>query len=61
LVQRVTQLMSTLTVSAGNARSSGQVQDFSVAPPRVMENVHCDSGVCGVGPADRTGNPSVTC
>src|SRR5690348_13012525 len=25
-----------------------------------MENVHRSSGVCGVGPADSTGNPSVT-
>ena len=48
------------TFSAGSARNSSQVQVFSVSPPCVMENVQSPSGVCGVGPADKTGNPSVT-
>src|ERR1700722_11936875 len=57
---RVTQWMSTVTVSAGSSWNSCQLQDFSVAPPWRTEKVHSASGVCGVGPADSTGNPSVT-
>src|SRR6516164_1962264 len=59
LDQRVTQWMSAVMVSAGSARNSCQVQDLLIWPPWVMENVHASSGVCGVGPADNTGNPSV--
>jgi hypothetical protein len=59
LDQRVTQWMSAVTVSSGNAWNSGQVQDLSVSPPCRMENVHSGNGVCGVGPADSTGKPWV--
>jgi hypothetical protein len=51
--------MSTVTVSAGSAWNSAQVQDFSVSPPRRIANVQSGSGVCGVGPADSTGKSRV--
>src|SRR6516225_8315504 len=60
LDQRVTQWTSTVTVSAGSAWNSCQVQDLSVSPPCRIENVHSGSGVCGVGPADSTGKSWVT-
>jgi hypothetical protein len=53
--------MSTLMVSAGSARSSAQVHELAVTPPRVMENVQSASGVRGVGPAANTGKSLVTC
>src|SRR5690349_10718106 len=59
LDQRVTQWMSLVSVSVGRARNSSQVQLFVSRPP-VMENDQPDSGVCGVGPADRTGKSRVT-
>ncbi len=60
LDQRVTQWMSAVMASAGSARNSCQGQDFFAWPSWVIENVHFSSGVCGVGPADSTGNPPVT-
>jgi hypothetical protein len=59
LVHFVTQWMSRVTSSSGTARNSRHVQDFLVSPPCVIENVQSSSGVCGVGPADSTGKPSV--
>ncbi len=59
LDQRVTQWMSVVMSSVGSARNSSQVQLFGSLPPWI-ENVQFDSGVCGVGPADRTGKSSVT-
>src|SRR5260370_4104564 len=51
--------MSTVTVSAGSAWNSGQVQLTGDSAPSI-ENVQCASGVGGVGPADRTGKACVT-
>src|SRR5689334_9883237 len=51
--------MSLVSVSVGRARNSSHVQLFGSRPPE-MENDHLDSGVCGVGPADRTGKSRVT-
>src|SRR5215510_9576481 len=51
--------MSVVSVSAGRARNCSHVQLFGSRPPSI-ENVHLDSGVCGVGPADSTGKSAVT-
>src|SRR4029453_16631745 len=56
----VTQWMSTVTVSDGNARNSSQVQDTGASTAPRIGNVPSSSGVCGVGPAERTGKSSVT-
>src|SRR5581483_12429883 len=58
LDQRVTQWMSVVSFSDGRARNSSQVQLFGWRPPST-ENVHRDSAVLGVGPADRTGKSRV--
>src|SRR5215471_5964754 len=50
--------MSVVTVSAGSARNSSQVHCAGVAPPSTRKS-HSSSGVCGVGPAERTGKSSV--
>jgi hypothetical protein len=60
LDRRVTQWMSAVTVSAGSAWKSAQVQDLSVPLPGRIENVQSGSGVCGVGPADSSAKPGVT-
>jgi hypothetical protein len=60
LDQRVTQWMSAVTFSCGSACISSQVQDFSVSPPCLIENVQFSVGVRGVGPADSTGKSWVT-
>src|SRR5580704_5214796 len=60
LDHRVTQWMSTVTVSVGSAWNSCHVQLFDPSEAPSMENVHLASGVCGVGPADRTGKSWVT-
>src|SRR5258708_972396 len=52
--------MSAVTVSAGSARISAQLQDLLGPPSWVIENVHLSSEVCGVGPADSTGKSLVT-
>src|SRR5919198_2688000 len=56
----VTQWMSTVRVSLGSAVSSSHVHDTgsSTAPPSVK--LHSSSGVCGGGPAERTGKSVVT-
>src|SRR4029077_19159763 len=51
----VTQWMSRVTVSLGNARSSSHVQCFSSSTSPSTENDHCASAVGGVGPAESTG------
>src|SRR5690349_21919078 len=51
--------MSLVSFSVGRARNSSHVQLFGSRPP-VMENDQRASGVCGVGPADRTGKSLVT-
>src|SRR2546425_1608833 len=51
--------MSVVSVSVGRARNSSHVQLLVSRPPEI-ENVHFDSWVCGVGPADRTGKSLVT-
>src|SRR5216683_377213 len=56
----VTQWMSTVTVSLGNARSSSHDQDTgSSTAPRIVK-LHDSRGRCGVGPAESTGKSSVT-
>ncbi len=57
--QRVTQWMSTVTVSRGSAWNSSQVQVFRPSPSPI-ENVQSSSRVCGVGPAERTGKSCVS-
>src|SRR5205823_2472327 len=59
LDQRVTQWMSLVSVSVGRARNFSQVQ-LTVSRPPAIENDQRDSGVRGVGPADRTGKSLVT-
>src|SRR3954454_10926209 len=60
LLQRVTQWMSTVKVSAGRASSSSQVHEAaaSTAPSTVKDQ--SASGVRGVGPADSTGKSVTT-
>src|SRR5256885_2533010 len=52
--------MSAVTSSLGSAWNSSQVQLTGSAPPSI-ENIHCSSGVCGVGPADSTGKSPTRC
>src|SRR6202021_529323 len=58
-IHRVTQWMSTVTVSVGSAWNSCHVHETGDWPPS-MENVQSVSRVCGVGPADSTGKSEVT-
>src|SRR6266702_6743138 len=57
LVHLVTQLMSTVGVSCGRASSSCQVHRFASFTFPSIEKSHRSRGVCGVGPAERTGKP----
>ena len=59
-VHFVTQWMSTVGASDESARNSSHVHDTgsSTFPPIVK--LHASSGVCGVGPAERTGKSRVT-
>src|SRR6266568_6066018 len=57
LVHLVTQLMSTVGVSCGRACSSCQVHRFGSFTSPSIEKSHRSRGVCGVGPAERTGKP----
>src|SRR6188768_1769581 len=52
--------MSVVIVSDGSARNSSHSHDAgsSIAPPTAK--LHSSSGVCGVGPAERTGKSRVT-
>src|ERR1700689_1168007 len=51
--------MSTVTSSLGSARKSVQLHVFC-RPGRPIEKLQPSRGVCGVGPADRTGKSMVT-
>ena len=53
----VTQWMSLVIGSCGNARNSSQLQCFALSTSPSREKSHFSSGVCGVGPAERTGKP----
>src|SRR5260370_23942833 len=59
LVHFVTQLMSVVYVWVGSFRNSCQPQVTGDFTRPSMVNDHRSSGVCGVGPAERTGK-SVT-
>src|ERR671919_1554391 len=56
----VTQWMSTVTSSLGSARNSFRLQRRGSSTSPTIEKSHCSSGVCGVGPAERTGKSLVT-
>src|SRR5215831_20697021 len=56
---RVTQCMSVVKVSAGNARNAFQSHRRKTLVPSSIVNSHRSSGRCGVGPADRTGKVAV--
>src|SRR5438045_7005165 len=47
--------MSTVIVSEGSARNSSQAQRRASSTSPVISKVHSPRGVCGVGPAERTG------
>src|SRR5262245_14948245 len=52
--------MSTVSLVRGSAWNSSQVHLPTRDPPSCKARVHLSSGVCGVGPALRTGKSSVT-
>src|ERR671913_408832 len=56
----VTQWMSAVTSSLGSARNSSHVQRRGSWTSPTIEKSHRSSGVCGVGPAERTGKSLVT-
>src|ERR1700749_2039525 len=56
----VTQRMSRVTSSAGSARNCSHVQRRGSSISPTIVKLHRSSGVCGVGPADRTGKSLVT-
>src|SRR4029077_10434567 len=56
----VTQWMSRVISSLGRARNSSQVQPRGWSRSPIVEKSHSRSGVCGVGPAERTGKSRVT-
>ena len=56
----VTQWMSRVTSSAGSARNSSHVQRRGSSTSPAIVKSHRSSGVCGVGPADKTGKSLVT-
>src|ERR1700758_1680359 len=56
----VTQWMSRVTSSAGSARNCSHVQRRGSSISPTIVKLHRSSGVCGVGPADRTGKSLVT-
>ena len=60
LLHLVTQWMSTVTSVCGSAWNSSQVHLPASDPSSCKVRVHLSSGVCGVGPALRTGKSSVT-
>ena len=55
----VTQWMSTVKVCAGSARNSSHDQETGSSTAPWMVRLHSSSGVCGVGPAERTGKSGV--
>src|SRR5918997_4084905 len=54
----VTQWMSRVISSDGSARNSSHVHLFGSPTSPTTEKSHSSSGARGVGPAERTGNPS---
>src|SRR5215210_8840385 len=54
----VTQWMSVVISSEGSCLNSSQVHLLGSSISPTMEKSHSSSGVRGVGPAERTGNPS---
>src|SRR3712207_4965987 len=52
--------MSRVISSLGSARNSSHVQRRGSSTSPTIEKSHRSSGVCGVGPADRTGKSRVT-
>src|SRR6266568_1423804 len=55
----VTQWMSAVISSVGSARNSSQVQRRGSSTSPATVKSHRSNGVCGVGPADRTGKSLV--
>src|SRR5215470_16465066 len=60
LLHLVTQWMSTVSSVRGSVSNSSQVHLPTSDPPSCKVRVQLSSGVCGVGPALRTGKSSVT-
>jgi len=56
---RVTQCISVVKVSAGNARNAFQSHRRKTLMPSSIVNSHRSRGTCGVGPADKTGKVAV--
>src|SRR5919112_4226067 len=54
----VTQWMSLVVSSEGSCLTSSHVQRLGSSTSPTIEKSHSSSGVCGVGPAERTGKPS---
>src|SRR5919199_1705363 len=54
----VTQWMSLVISSEGSWLNSSHVHLLGSSTSPTMEKSHSSSGVCGVGPAERTGKPS---
>src|SRR5215813_8027485 len=57
--QRVTQWMSTVTVSVGKSRNDFQSQLRTTFLPSSIVSSHRSRGMRGVGPADKTGKSVV--
>src|SRR5204863_1805539 len=56
---RVTQCRSTVKVSVGKSRNDFQSHRPRTFVPSSITHSHCSSGMCGVGPADKTGKSVV--
>src|SRR5262249_20941040 len=56
---RVTQCRSTVKVSVGKSRNDFQSHLPRTFVPSSITNSHWSSGMCGVGPADKTGKSVV--
>src|SRR5438067_896551 len=56
---RVTQCRSTVTFSVGSSRNDFQFHCRKTFVPSSTVNSHFSSGMCGVGPAERTGKAVV--
>src|SRR6201982_3138507 len=56
---RVTQCRSTVKVSVGKLRNDFQSHRRRPFVPSSITNSHWSSGMCGVGPADKTGKSVV--
>src|SRR5438046_10726623 len=56
---RVTQCRSTVMFSVGGSRSEFQFHRRKTFDPSSIVNSHLSSAICGVGPAERTGQSVV--